>query len=345
MEAELFDSIKANDLDKVKTLITESSIDLNSKTKKSIYDQQCEYTPLILACRYGHFEIAKLLIENGAILDYCLTDCIYEFDDYKIHELLINKYIDENNINEEVNEALLYAIEERCFDIAKLLIDKGADVNVKDECEDTILMYVCNHGNFEIVKLLIDNGANVNAKNEKGDTALMEAFSGSYNANENIEKEEYVKIIKLLIDNGADVNAKNNDNDKFLDFLADNYVEEKIREYLKTKKKSKALKPLNLKLPEDILCFDEIGHCDVLVKDFVKSTDTILIKIGNNIKGYNRTDIIEYYNTKKSLYSKEKLYPGEFEKIKNKKNIYFSTVDTGKNTFVLIPQTKEKFFS
>jgi ankyrin repeat protein len=310
MEAELFDAIKSNDLEKVKKLI-ENGVDVNTKNDK-------EEIPLTYAFEYENFDIMKYLIENGADVNVKMYP-----EDY----------------------ILTFAISDEYFDIAKLLINNGADVNVKDSCEKTALMNSCYEGNYEISKLLIDKGADVNARDEEGETALMEAFSASYHVNDNNKKEEYVKIIKLLIDNGANVNAKNNNNDKFLDLLGDDYVEKEIKEYIKTKKKSKALKPLNLKLPEGVVCFDEIEHCDVLVKDFVKSTDTILIKIGDNIKGYNRLDIIEYYNTKKSLYSKEKLYPGEFEKIKNKKNMFFSTVDTGKNTFVLIPQTKEKFFS
>jgi hypothetical protein len=71
-----------------------------------------------------------------------------------------------------------------------------------------------------------------------------------------------------------------------------------------------------------------------------------LIRIGDNINGYNRNEIIKYYNEKKTLYASEKLFNDlDILKLKNEEDLFFSAIDTGKNTFVLVPQTKEKFFS
>ena len=295
------------------------------------------------ACKNGHLEVVRFLIENNANINAksnkgftpLIHACIKGH--LEIAKLLIDNHADINIKDSFLFTALVWAYRNRHFEIAKLLIDAGADVNVKYD-DRSILMNACREKFFDFAKLLAENGANVNVRdNSRKKTALMYICEESYD-------KDVFDTIKVLIDKGANVYAKDEDGNTALEHCSSSLVK-KIKDYLKTKKTLNPSKPLKLKLPEDIVCFDEIGHCDILVKDFIKSTDNILIKIGNNIKGYNRTDIVTYYNNNKTLYSKEKLFTDEFKKLNDAKNMFFSTVDTGNNTFVLIPQTREKFFS
>jgi hypothetical protein len=299
---------------------------------------------LFTAIEANDLDKVKTLIENGVNLEDINEDsytslvyAIYKSENLEIVKLLIDSGANVN-IKDDDDYILISVLRNEYFDIAKLLINGGADVNVKGSLDYTPLMCACfneNHFDVDLIKILIEKGADVNARDDEGKTALWHLWFW------NSDKVSF-KIIKLFIDKGLNIDDEDDEGNKFLDNFS-GATEKKIQEYIKTKKRLDFLK--NLTLPEEVVCFDEIGHCDILVKDFVKTTDTILIKIGENIKGYNRDDIIKYYNIKNTLYSSEKLYPGDIEKLKNQEYLFFSTVDTGNNIFILIPQTKEKFFS
>lgn len=86
--------------------------------------------PLTIACRYGHVEMVKLLLDNGA--------------DVKLKN----------------NEALIAACRYGHIEIVKLLIDKKADPKTENA-----FFSACRNGHFDIVKLLLKHGAPLNARN------------------------------------------------------------------------------------------------------------------------------------------------------------------------------------
>jgi ankyrin repeat protein len=295
-------------------------------------------TLLHYSSRSGDLNISKYLIEKGADVNarnsYESTPLhdSSRLGNFDTSEYLIEKGADVNAKNNKGEIPLMKAYQNDHIETVKLLIGKGADVNAKDNKGKTVLMfeidfhYCCLFNNKifkpEIVKLIIDNGADVNVKDKEGNTALVHAC---YRNN--------LDLAKLLIDNGADTSLVLKYPDSFSSFLID-----QLKTYIKSKK------PLNL--PEDVTCFDAIEYCDVLVKDFVKSSENILIRIGDNINGYRRSEIIKYYDEKKRLYANEKLFDSlDILKLQNVEDLFFSSIDTGKNTFVLVPQTKEKFLS
>jgi len=179
MEAELFDAIKVNDFDKVKSLI-ENGANVNPRiTKKFEF-----YTPLMLASEKGNFEIAKLLIDNGADV----------------------------NKTSSCSTILMKACKYKNLKIAELLIDKGAKINIKGGNGETVLIQAYRESriNIEIIKLLINKGVNLNAKDDEGKTALFYACErGEYL--HDIFNEEHFEFIKMLIDAGANIHLECND--------------------------------------------------------------------------------------------------------------------------------------
>lgn len=107
------------------------------------------FTPLGLACFFGHQKIAAYLVELGA------------------------------NVNQpSKNDFAVCPIHSACaisnIELSRLLIENGADVNVKQRSGITALHSAlhsaAHHGVLDLVKLLVENGADIKAKDEKKQT-------------------------------------------------------------------------------------------------------------------------------------------------------------------------------
>ncbi len=103
------------------------------------------FTPLGLACFFGHRKIAGYLIRLGADVNVPSNN---DFAVSPIHSACAISNID----------------------LTKLLIDNGADVNVKQRSGITALHSAAHHGQLDLVKLLVENGAIVKAKDENKQT-------------------------------------------------------------------------------------------------------------------------------------------------------------------------------
>ena len=124
--------------------------------------------PLLAAVRLGDQELAALLIENGADVNF----------------------VDRNG-NTPLHRSTWTSVS-----LTGLLIDHGADVNAENSFGDTPLHIAAGRVDSEqLIELLIENNANVNARNHLGFTPLHHAVTiGLTNT-------------RLLIDYGADVKA------------------------------------------------------------------------------------------------------------------------------------------
>jgi ankyrin repeat protein len=231
MESELFDAIKDNDLDKVKTLI-ESDANINARNNEG---------ETILWWSYGDFEFVEYLIEKGININiknnegetvlFSLCEDSYDEDkNFEVMILLIENGANINtrnsegetvlqtcnwsdNLKQKLNEydaktLIKDACEKGYLKIAKLLIKNHFDVNADDDYNFELLSIVCEKGYFEILKLLIEKGADVNAKNDNYALKLLSIAC----------EEGYFEIAKLLIEKGADVNAKDYHGYKALDY-------------------------------------------------------------------------------------------------------------------------------
>ncbi|MBN1233308.1 MAG: ankyrin repeat domain-containing protein [Candidatus Coatesbacteria bacterium] len=98
---------------------------------------QANFTPLFLACDLGHIESVKVLLENGADIDF---------------------YAEVERIEFEITALKLACFTEQ-KEIVELLLKKGAKVNQATKNGVTALVDACNADNKEIAEMLISYGA------------------------------------------------------------------------------------------------------------------------------------------------------------------------------------------
>ncbi|KAI9136143.1 ankyrin repeat-containing domain protein [Paraphysoderma sedebokerense] len=149
-------------------------------------------SPLFGACRNGHSDIAKLLLENG-----------------------LNP-----NVREESSTALIEAMKSGKLGIVKSLLDYGATVTTQVD-STTALHQACISPaiqDTEILELLISKGAIMDLKNSDGYTPLHLAC-----------KNLYVKKIKILLEKGAIVNVQDTRGDTPLLLLTSTDHEKTIK--------------------------------------------------------------------------------------------------------------------
>jgi ankyrin repeat protein len=181
---------------------------------------------LLYACRHGHFDTVKYLVEQGANVnavdnhnnspgEHGTTALMYASVNpayigllgvanadtrFNIVKYLVEHGADVNAKNAKGRTALMWASTNRRLEIVKYLVEHGADVNPKDYEGSTALLNAASGRRFNIVKYLVEHGADVNARPEFGYTALIYA-----------SEKGRLDIVKYLIEHGADVNAKDDD--------------------------------------------------------------------------------------------------------------------------------------
>ena len=123
-------------------------------------------SPLYKALDFGYYDIAELLIDNGASV----------------------------NINTRDGKGLLHLVESQPF-LSKL-INLGSDVNARTESGLTPLHFAVFSENYKKAKLLVENNADVNAKDYDSHlTPLGWLIVDSFNT----------EIARLLISHGAEI--------------------------------------------------------------------------------------------------------------------------------------------
>ncbi|KFB51873.1 AGAP003839-PA-like protein [Anopheles sinensis] len=136
-------------------------------------------TPLLIACRNGHFDVVQYLIKR------CHADV----------EQAGSVIFDGEQI--EGAPPLWCASAAGHTNIVKLLVQHGAKVNSTTKTNSTPLRAACFDGHYEIVKYLVSHGADIEVANRYGHTCLMIAcYKGHY------------KIAQYLLSLKTDVNRR-----------------------------------------------------------------------------------------------------------------------------------------
>ncbi|MDP0589957.1 MAG: ankyrin repeat domain-containing protein [Candidatus Endonucleobacter bathymodioli] len=158
------------------------------------------YAPLSTAVRNKSNDLVKVLINNGADLNWRYSngdrplhmaaygineETIVDRKNIDIFEILINARVDVNCQNQHGLTPLMIIVKKpRRLDesndtidtiklIISMLLSKGADINMIDEKGYTALHHAAKHGNSDFATLLVNYGANPNIKNSEGYTAVQ----------------------------------------------------------------------------------------------------------------------------------------------------------------------------
>ncbi len=142
----LMNSSKGENIQQITELI-EAGANINAVTTVQ------KETPLHIAVRYGHKEVAELLLNKGANV---------------------------NAVERRKWTPLHTAVKSGKVQVAELLLDRGANVNAVDNLDMTPLHFALKYNREELVRLLLDRGANVNAVDKKGRTPLSIVASDDY---------------------------------------------------------------------------------------------------------------------------------------------------------------------
>lgn len=242
----------------------EEVIELLLKTPSANLDAKNvdEQTPLLLAMKYSHEEIARKLVLRGA--DPNCTDglgrspLIYaaKNGDLEMVKILLERGADPNHEDRLGRSPLTYAAKNGDVAIIKILLERGADPNYEDSLGWTLLTYAAGNGDVAMVKTLLEGGADPNCRSKYGETTLLAyaAMNGDIvilkallekEANPNC-RSKYgrtpltyaamngnMEILKILLEKGADPNEKDIYNETALSYAVKYNYKAAVKDLLK----------------------------------------------------------------------------------------------------------------
>ena len=196
----------------VKSAITEGD---EAKTRKLLaysYDVNCKdgdgMTPLLLAARFKHEKIVRLLLEQGAdprakcskaqtTLHWLTMSPRTQITETLI-DLLLRYRPPFEVVDGDGRTPLMASCTSGDSLLAERLIRHGADVRAKQNSGKTALYYAAYNGRATMISMLLDYGAELEVRDCQGDTPLHSAVFGPSDSSETVEQ---------LIRAGADKEA------------------------------------------------------------------------------------------------------------------------------------------
>lgn len=175
-----------------------------SVSTKQIFIHDNHEQAITVACRYGHLDIVKILIENGAdIMKYrrIILTATVSGGNIDIMKLLMSKGL---NIHEDNDEALKTACYEGKLDMVKFLLSKGADVYA-DFNEP--LQIACQNGRLNVVKYILNEYGNLPLGWRFGTDVYANPYQDPLFAAYTYGDKD---IVKLLVNHMGDVSSDHN---------------------------------------------------------------------------------------------------------------------------------------
>lgn len=136
------------------------------------------HSPLIVAAKKGHVEIARLLINAGAKIDEKVMATplaiAANYGHVDMVELLIKHGAKIDDHETTLSRTPLHnAVHRGHKAVVELLLKCGADIEAKDCRDNTALSIACTMGHIEVVTALLEHGANPNHASKDGGTPLQ----------------------------------------------------------------------------------------------------------------------------------------------------------------------------
>jgi cytohesin len=187
--------------DIIKFLIVERSQDINARG----FDRN--ETPLGVASREGHSEVARVLLEHGADTEsrdndtYSPLERASEEGHTEIVQVLLEHGADVKAVDDEVNVMALHSTSMfGRLAAARVLLEHGADADAKSKDNQTPLHQAENEG---VARVLLEYGAdpNVHWQGEDNRTPLHEALEC-----------DRLEVALVLLENGANANVQDSYN-------------------------------------------------------------------------------------------------------------------------------------
>ena len=183
-----------------------------------------EFSPLWRVAYLGRIDLVMILLQNGAEIDFVdyynnhtALSIAVSHKHYDIAKLLIKQGANVNGVlngDRKSKPPLFEAVKNGDKNMAAFLLKNGANINAANDSRKSVLM---QSWDVEINEWLIKQGANVNLKDDEGNTALIRAvidncedLSYHYYEEEGVENVGRYDIARLFIKNGANPNAQNN---------------------------------------------------------------------------------------------------------------------------------------
>ena len=154
-----------------------------------------------ITLRHGYCEIARLLLERGAVVEFrgekgtpLWHVCTGHAELEETARLLMDYGADVDCVDVRGVTPLMRL----CGDgaVSRLLLDRGANIDARDLEGHTALAWACHWGNSDGARFLISRGAAVNLARNDGQTPLH--LASSYNR---------VDAARLLLQHGARIDA------------------------------------------------------------------------------------------------------------------------------------------
>jgi ankyrin repeat protein len=203
----IFDAIEYDDIDSLEKALEDAGDDLNELINS--VDQE-GYSPLIVASSIGLVDIAELLIENGAQLDYIAPDhasplfCAVQEKHWELLAVLTDAKANLNAQRDKGPTPLYIASQEGYHDMVGHLVDVKADPNLHAH-GITPLFISCQENHPAVTKLLLEKKADPNKRNKSGGLpVVVAAWRDNVKVLEELVKSSTIKLDKF---GGANMSA------------------------------------------------------------------------------------------------------------------------------------------